>query len=68
MASNMLSLPVVDSGAGAVFTAALTAVVFTDRVSASAEEGGSVSTTIGALETTIHIPFSAISKNATLAV
>ena len=56
MVSSMLYLPVVGGGSIAVSTAV------------NAKEGGNLSTTMGALETTIHIPPGAISENATLVV
>jgi hypothetical protein len=56
MVSSMLYLPVVDGGSVAVATAV------------SAEEGGNLSTRLGAFETTIDIPPGAIRENATLVV
>jgi formylglycine-generating enzyme required for sulfatase activity len=56
MVPSMLYLPVVGGGSIAVSTAV------------NAKEGGNLSTTMGALETTIHIPPGAISENATLVV
>ena len=80
MVSSMLYLPVVGGGSANLQptpvptptpTSAIPSPIPTSAIPTapvSAEEGGSLSATLGSLETAIHIPTGAISENATLVV